>query len=224
MRVSVILPAYNEEAGVGQTVLDVPRATLLAMGWDTEIIVVDNASTDATARVARAAGALVVSEHRPGYGNAIRAGYAVASGDVLATADADHTYPLDALPHLLGLMRTFGLQFITTNRYAPFVNGTFSARSRVGTWALTVAGRALGGPPVRDSQSGMWIANSALLQTVALTSEGMEFSQEIKAKAIRAAGRAWAEVPIAYRERVGLSKLNPVRDGWRCLTALAVRR
>jgi len=65
---------------------------------------------------------------------------------------------------------------------------------------------------LRDSQSGMWIIRKELLNKITLESGGMALSQEIKLKAIRAT-KAWREIPIEYRRRVGDVKLNAFRDG-----------
>ena len=85
-RVVVVLPALNEEATIGDVVRGLPRATV------SEVVVVDNGSTDATAARARAAGATVVSEPRRGYGSACLAGLAAARpapDDLVALMDAD---------------------------------------------------------------------------------------------------------------------------------------
>src|SRR5690606_27588057 len=108
MLLSVVLPALNEERAVGATVRSVPVSELAGDDWETESLVVDNGSTDGTVREAIEAGASVIHESRRGYGYAIRAGYEEAAGDIVVTADADCTYPLHALPHMLGLMRAYG--------------------------------------------------------------------------------------------------------------------
>lgn len=93
MRVSVVIPAYNEERLLPGTLqaLGVALAPLRAAGWAAEVIVADNNSTDATARVAREAGARVVFEPINMISRARNAGAAVATGDWLVFVDADST-------------------------------------------------------------------------------------------------------------------------------------
>ena len=81
--VAVVIPAFNEEDSVGKVIAAIPE-------WVDDIIVVDNASTDGTADVARSAGARIVSESRPGYGSACLAGIAALDGpDIVVFLDAD---------------------------------------------------------------------------------------------------------------------------------------
>ena len=100
MKISVVIPALNEEGIVGKTVQSIPREKLEEMGLETEIIVVDNASTDNTAQEARAAGARVVHESHRGYGNAYKRGLNEASGDIIVMGDADGTYPWEKFTNL----------------------------------------------------------------------------------------------------------------------------
>ncbi|MCI4322380.1 MAG: glycosyltransferase family 2 protein, partial [Thermoplasmata archaeon] len=105
MRGTLVIPTLNEAASVGH-VLDTFRDAAAAANRtmfhddpiDWEMIVVDGASTDATAEIARKAGARVISEARPGYGRAYQTGFAAATGDVIATADGDATYPVEEIP------------------------------------------------------------------------------------------------------------------------------
>lgn len=113
---SIVIPALNEAPNLSTVMASVPVAELAAAGWQTEILVVDNASTDDTAEVARALGARVVSQPERGYGNAYLAGFEAAKGDVIATGDADCTYPFDALPQLLGTLVERDIEFLTTDR------------------------------------------------------------------------------------------------------------
>lgn len=100
-RLSVVIPALNEAPNLPTVMANIPVAELAAAGWETEVIVVDNASTDDTAEVAKSLGARVVLQPQRGYGNAYQQGFDAATGDVIATGDADCTYPFDALPELL---------------------------------------------------------------------------------------------------------------------------
>ena len=83
MKISIVIPALNEEDIVGKTVKSVPIDELKEKGLETEIIVVNNASTDNTAEEASEAGARVVYEEKRGYGNAYLRGFKEAQGEVI---------------------------------------------------------------------------------------------------------------------------------------------
>ena len=95
-QISVIIPCLNEEEAVGK-VVEQAFEGIRRSGRPGEVIVVDNASTDSSAEVAAAKGAMVVSEPRRGYGSAYLAGLEAARGDYLVMGDADDTYPMDEL-------------------------------------------------------------------------------------------------------------------------------
>ena len=220
---SVVVPALNEAQNIEAVVGSVPVAALSHLGWDTEVLVVDNASTDGTGDLARAAGATVVLQPRRGYGSAYKAGFAAARGDVIVTGDADRTYPLDQADDLLKLFLGSGADFLTTNRLLASNRGAMKRSHAVGNHVLSAFARALFGHDLRDSQSGMWMFFRAVWEDIDVRSEGMGFSQEIKNEAFRSGFRT-VEVPIEYRPRGGEVKLNALRDGVRNLTWLIEER
>ena len=208
-KVSVVIPTMNEEASIG-LVIDEVKAALDGVR-PYEVIVVDTDSRDRTREIATGKGALVVQEPRRGYGRAYKTGFERASGEIVATLDADMTYPASQIPRLANMLESQGLEFITTDRFADMAKGAMSAKHRLGNKVLSVAARLLFRVKVRDSQSGMWVFSKSLLGRLELESDGMAMSEEIKIEAFKKA-RA-AEVPINYRVRVGEVKLQSWRDG-----------
>jgi dolichol-phosphate hexosyltransferase len=220
LRVSLVVPAHNEEAGLPRVLTVVPE------GID-EVIVVDNASTDRTAEVARAHGATVVSQPEKGYGSAYMAGLAAASGDVITTADADGTYPVELLPMLVRRLVDGRYDFISARRVPDDQARNLNNILRFsGNAVLTVCTVLLFFRILRDSQSGMWVFHRRVLEQVELTSRGMPFSEELKIEAWRAKGTRCCEVPIpfSYSSRLGAPKLRLWRDGWRNLVFLFAKR
>ena len=209
---SVVIPALNEVENIPAVIAAVPVAQLREAGWDTEIVIVDNASTDGTGELAESLGARVVRQPLRGYGNAYQAGFAAVSSEVIATGDADRTYPFEALPELLGYLDEHGVDFLTTNRLHAANRRTMKASHFLANQVLSATSRALFGHDVRDSQSGMWVFRREVWQGISVTSPGMAFSQEIKNSAIRAGFRV-REVPIEYRLRGGQVKLRALSDG-----------
>lgn len=220
---SVVIPALNEVHNIEAVVTSVPVEMLADAGWDTEIIVVDNASTDGTGDEARRLGVRVIEQPLRGYGHAYHAGFAAARGDVIVTGDADRTYPLDHSLKLVEHLVSSGLDFLTTNRLGPENRDAMKRSHNVGNWALSATSRMLFGDSFVDSQSGMWVFWRSIWPTLDVRSGGMAFSQELKHEALRKGFRC-GEVAIEYRPREGEVKLNATRDGVRNLSQLFAHR
>lgn len=217
MKISVVIPCYNEEDGVRYTIGQLPACV-------DEVVVVDNNSTDRTAEVARSLGARVVHEARKGYGAAYQAGLPAVTGDITVTLDGDGTYPADQIPELVDHLVDRKLDFLSASRFPLKNPRAMNLSNQVGNLVLTLGMAVLYGKPVRDSQSGMWVFRSAVYPKLKVTSDGMAFSEEIKIEAIRNADVRFGEYPIDYRPRVGEVKLDKWRDGFRNLFFLVKKR
>jgi glycosyltransferase involved in cell wall biosynthesis len=220
---SVVIPALNEAANIEDVIASVPVTQLYALGWSTQILVVDNASTDGTGELAAAAGADVVLQPIRGYGSAYKAGFAAATGSMIVTGDADRTYPLDHIPDLLHHFEHHRLDFLTTNRLLGVDRRAMKRSHSVGNHVLSAVSRRLFRNGIYDSQSGMWMFRTAIWHAMDVRSNGMAFSQELKNEANRRGFRC-GEVPIVYRPRGGDVKLNAARDGWHNLQQLFEHR
>lgn len=215
--VTVVLPCLDEEASVGRCVEEA-RTALAAAAVPHEVIVVDNGSLDGSVAAAEAAGAEVVHEPRRGYGEALRAGFAAASGDVIVMADADFTYDLTKLPVLVEPVRRGEADVVVGGRLDGATRRTMPLLHRfVGTPVLTfLVARACGRRVVSDSQSGYRAFRRDRLDDLGLRSTGMELASEMLIRAARAGLRV-REVPTGYRPRIGESKLDSFADGRRHL-------
>jgi glycosyltransferase involved in cell wall biosynthesis len=221
--VSVVIPAYNEQENIPQTIAAIPVERMREAGYDVEVLVIDNGSTDHTGHVARRHGARVIVQPVRGYGNAYKAGFANCTGDVIATGDADLTYPWEILPETVDHLLREDLDFLTTNRLGSLTRESMSRSHMWGNHALSAVTRALFAVPFRDSQSGMWVFQRHLLSKLRLRSGGMAFSQELKVEAYRSGFRC-AEIPISYYPRGGRTKNRTLVDGVGNLSQLIVSR
>lgn len=220
LRTSLVIPAHDEELGLPAVLAAVPEAV-------DEVIVVDNASTDSTSEVAMAHGARVVEQPVKGYGSAYMAGLASATGDVVSTADADGTYPVELIPMLVRRLCQGRYDFISARRVPDDQARNLNNILRFsGNAVLTAATMLLFLRFIRDSQSGMWVFRREILPRLRLTSLGMPFSEEIKIEAWRSRGLRCCEIPIpfSYSGRMGAPKLRLWRDGWRNLLFLFAKR
>lgn len=209
---TLVIPAYNEEKAIKTVVKSIPLDKLKAIGYDTDILVIDNNSKDKTGHLARESGAKVIVQPVQGYGNAYKAGFANATGDIIATGDADCTYPFDILPEVLLMMERKNLDFINTNRLKNVHKDNMHWTHQFGNWfLLTISKMLWWGYPFNDSQSGMWIFKRKIWSKLHVKSSGMPFSQEIKVEAFKK-GFKCGEVDISYGARVGEVKLRGLRD------------
>jgi glycosyltransferase involved in cell wall biosynthesis len=213
-QISVIIPCLNEEEAVGK-VVDQAFEGIRRSGRPGEVVVVDNASTDASAEIAASKGARVVLEPRRGYGSAYLAGLEAAEGEYLVMGDADDTYPLDELPQFVNRLEA-GDDLVIGSRFKGTIHGDampFLNRF-VGNPVLTGMLNVLFGVKVSDAHCGMRAVRREALPALDLHSTGMEFASEMVFKAYRR-GLTVSEVPIDYYPRVGESKLNRFGDAWR---------
>lgn len=214
--VSIVIPALNEEHGIGQVVDD--AMALVIPGWEKEVLVVDNGSTDQTRQRAERAGAACISEPIRGYGKAIKAGLNCARGDILVKLDADGTYPIDLIPPYLAIMEIKKLDAFFTSRVKRLGNGV----PTLGGWGNAAITRftqlAFGpGKMFYDSQSGFYFirreAWAKLAPMLGCGCDGFPFSQEIK---IRLAHQSphWLQCEIPYYPRNGQAKMKQFVHIW----------
>ncbi len=194
--ISLLIPALNEAKGIVATV----RRAAPDLH---EIIVVDGGSKDGTADLARAAGAKVIVETRRGYGLAYRRGFEAATGEVIATADADGTYPVEMIPHIVDFLMRKDLNFVSCSRF-PLADGkTMEGLNKLGNIGLSLAASMLYLHSFRDICSGMWVFRRSLLEKIDLRTEGWAFSNELKLESYFCEPDKFAEFMIPYEERVG---------------------
>ncbi len=221
----VFIPAWNEELSL-PAVLDELASGLV----HADVLVVDDGSTDATADVARARGAAVLSfgENR-GLREGIAAGYGYARDHGYAyvgRVDADGQHPVDELRRLLDRVRegacdvAVGSRFAQGDGYEAYRYEPTAAR-RLGTAVLRRAMRAALGRPFGDATSGMYAANAAAIPVLAEPYESGAPEVESLLR-LRDAGLRVSEVPVHMRERAGgASKLRGRRAVELVLTVAA---
>jgi glycosyltransferase involved in cell wall biosynthesis len=215
-RVAVVVPCHNEAATVAKVVRDFRAALPEAL-----VLVVDNASTDGTAGLARAAGARVVAEPRAGKGFALLSGFREARGaDWFVMVDGDDTYPAEDAPRLLEAART-GADMVVGTRLAGAAEGAFRAGHSLGNQLFNLLVRLLFGIRTGDLFSGYRVLSRRFLETTPLIARGFEVEAELSLQAVVQHYRT-AEVPIHYRARPeeSPSKLHTYRDGYRILVAI----
>lgn len=220
---SVVIPALNEEAGIAEIIeriLAVRPALEQAGVADLEIIVVDDGSSDRTAAVAASYEAVRVVRHRVnrGYGAAIKTGFSHARGELLAFLDADGTYPPESLATLCQAALERDADLVVGSRRSG-AESRMPRLRRVGNFIWSHLVSLIGNRHVADPASGMRVLRRAVLERLYPLPDGLHFTPVMSTRAVHE-GLAVVEMPIAYSERVGRSKLSIVRDGTRFLTTI----
>jgi glycosyltransferase involved in cell wall biosynthesis len=224
-RVSVVFPAFNEEAGIAQAVADFGAIEAVD-----EVLVVDNNSRDATASRATAAGARVVSELRQGYGHALRRGLNEAQGEYVVLAEPDGTFMGKDVLKLLAYADDFDLVLGTrTTRELIWHGANMGWQLRWGNWIVAKLLQVLfGGPSLSDCGCTLRLIRRSAAERLLprFTVGGSHFLPEMVCLALLNRQRL-VEVPVNYRVRVGDSKITgslstAVRVGAR-MTGLILR-
>jgi glycosyltransferase involved in cell wall biosynthesis len=202
--VSVVIPAFNEGPHVAAQVRSVLEA-LRACGWEHELIVVDDGSTDETAKEASDAGARVLRQSsNQGYGAALKCGIARARHGWILITDADSTYPAAAIPLLLA--RAARNEMVVGARTGARVE---VPKERVpAKWLLTRLASYLSGRSIPDLNSGMRLMRRDLVRRYEhLLPQGFSFTTTITLSCA-CNGHAMEFVPIDYAKRLGTSKIK----------------
>jgi glycosyltransferase involved in cell wall biosynthesis len=203
--VSVVVPAYNEAAHVAEQVRAI-EGVLSTSGWEYEIIVVDDGSTDGTAEAAADAGVRVVRRTRNGgYGAALKLGIRLARFEWILITDADGTYPVEAIPRLLAASATNSM--IVGARTGASVR--VPVERRPAKWFLNRLASYLAGQRLPDLNSGLRLIRKSLVRRYEhLLPQGFSFTTTITLAAA-CNGHPVEYLPIDYRARLGTSKIRP---------------
>jgi len=218
--VSVVIPAYNEEGAVAETVHAV-RDAFERTGHALEIIVVNDGSRDATGDEAHDAGAIVINHPvNIGYGNAILSGMHAARHEYVALTDADGTYPVARLPDLLERCDTRGLDMLVGARKGRHYHGPMLKRvaRRMFRWLAEFSA----GQRIDDINSGMRIIRRDLmLEFSPVACGGFSYTTTITVISLLTS-RFVEHTPIEYNERKGDSKISYPRDTLRSAQILVM--
>lgn len=214
--VTIVVPAHNEENGIGAT-LDALDALREELSMPLEVIVVDDGSTDRTADVARARGASVASHpHRGGYGLALKTGIVAARYELVGIVDADGTYPISEFPKLLELAETHDM--VVGARTGPEYRQSLM-RTPIRSAFLLIASFVTG-KRIPDPNSGMRVfRRSQLIAMFAQLPKGFSFTTTTTV-ILTLEGSFIHYHPVAYGRRTGSSKIRFLPDTLRLAQTL----
>ena len=215
LRIAVLLPCFNEEAAIAQTVAGF-RAALP----DARIYVYDNNSSDRTREIAAEAGALVRRERMQGKGNVVRRMFADIEADVYVMADGDATYDAAAAPMLVDRLVSEQLDMVVGARKSE-LEDAYRRGHRLGNRMFTGLLATLFGRTFSDIFSGYRVFSRRFVKSFPALSRGFETETEISVHALELAMPV-AEIITAYGARPdgSSSKLSTWRDGWRIMKTI----
>ncbi|MBS3142085.1 glycosyltransferase [Candidatus Woesearchaeota archaeon] len=209
MDVSVLIPAYNEEQAILQTLKQL-NEVLKRTPLSYEIIVIDDGSTDQTKEVLqkRTKGIRVIrNPYNLGYGASLKRGLEIAKGEYVLITDADGTYPIKEIPALIAYMYDYDMVVgaRVKNPHIPLLR-------RPAKWILTSLASILAGRPIPDINSGLRIFKRDLaLRFMHLYPNGFSFTTTITLSFFTH-GFTVKYVPVHYFKRKGSSSIRPIRD------------
>ena len=218
---SIVLPCLNEEKAIN-ICLDSLAEVLKEFPCETELIIVDNNSSDnssvlASARAHKFSNFKLIKEGRRGYGFSYLAGFKIARGDLIFMADLDDTYDFKEIPDFIKKINE-GFDLIVGNRFTKKLKKesmVFSHRY-IGNPFLSFLVRFFFKVKIKDIHCGARLFKRKSLEELDLRAGGMEFASEMIVKSAKQRKRI-GEIDINYRPRLGESKLNSWRDAWRHL-------
>lgn len=222
IKVSIILPALNEEVTIGKVIDEIPRQVLAEKNYAVSVLVVDGNSTDRTRQIAAKKGAGVIIEPRKGKGQAVRTALEQTEADFVFMLDADYTYPATYIPEMLKLLTNYHA-VIGSRLKGHREKGAMSQLNLIGNHLLSLLATVLYQRRITDVCTGFWGLRGEVAKNLSFRATAFDLEAELFSQLTRK-GYSIAELPINYRRRAIPSKLRPLRDGIKIGWALIIKR
>jgi glycosyltransferase involved in cell wall biosynthesis len=217
MRVSLVIPTLNEEEAIGKVLSDIPTDIV------DEVLVADS-SSDATPRIAMSFGAKVILERRKGYGRALQSGVENSEGEIVVYMDGDYTYNPRDIPKVIEPILSGKCDVVIGNRLSRMMYPrAMNILNRFGNSVISLFLSVTFLRRVTDTQCGLRAIRRRFLEEFHYRDYGMPYVTEQLIKLVKKGARI-DNVVVAYRPRVGETKLSAWTDGFKIMKAVLRER
>ena len=208
-KISVVIPAYNEEKGIGQTIKEI-KEVLKKVKSKTDILVVNDGSTDNTANILAKIDNIRVIEHETnrGYGASLKTAIRNTDSDYIMIIDADGTYPIKSIPKLIELSSSYDM--VVGARSGKTVKIPFFRKPA--KWIISRFAEYLTMTKIPDLNSGLRIfKRDVALKFMSFFPDGFSFTTTLTMSCLTNDYRV-KYITIDYFERKGTSTIHPIKD------------
>ena len=219
--ITVVIPCFNEEKGIGKVIEAIPIDKLKALGFNTQVLVIDNNCTDKTVEIARSKGATIITEPIKGKGKAILAAFnnIDEKTDIVVMLDGDNTYQSSEMIRLIEPIDNGFCDVVIGTRLGGKINsGSMSFFNRIGNWSFTFLVRLAYHGNITDVCTGYFAWKGEVVKELSkyILSDGFAIEMEMITKMVRMGYQIYS-VPITYNRSEKSSSLHPVSDGAKIL-------
>lgn len=220
-KVAILIPCHNEEKGIAKVIDSIPYHTLDKYGFEANVIVINNNSSDQTAEIAKSKGAQVIFEPAKGKGNAIRKGFNSIGNNTayVVMLDGDNTYDAKEMLRLIEPLSNGFCDVVIGSRLGgKITKNAFKTQNLLANSIYTFLVRRFYTSNVTDVLSGYfaWRADAIVGIRDHLQSDGFSIEMEMISKLVKL-GYSIFSVPITYNAREGESKIEAIKDGLKIL-------
>lgn len=221
-QISILIPCHNEEKGIDSVLSGIPYDAMTKRGFTWEVIVVDNASTDKTAAVAKHyRQARIIHERRLGKGYALVTGMKAVSphSDYVVFLDGDDTYKAHEILRLIEPLESGFCDVIVGSRLGgKTIRGSLSFSHRLANWFFAFLVRTIYQANITDTLTGYIALKRSLLPRIIPHLHSRDFAIEMELiTKLNRMGYEIYSVPVTYDRRLGKSKLHSMPDAFRIL-------
>ncbi|MBS3146264.1 glycosyltransferase [Candidatus Woesearchaeota archaeon] len=215
--ITVLIPCYNEEKGIGKVIDNIPVDKLNALGFSVKTIVIDNNCTDNTVEIAKSRGTIVVKEPNKGKGNALLKGFNSIDKDtdIVVMLDGDNTYQSKEMLRLIEPISNDFCDVVIGTRLGGKINiGSMSTFNRMGNWTFTFLVRLAYHGNILDVCTGYFAWKREVVDSLkqTISASGFAVEMDMITKMVKMGYQIYS-VPITYNRSEKNSSLHPIKDG-----------
>jgi dolichol-phosphate mannosyltransferase len=221
--VSIIIPALNEEETIGRVIDEIINEDIGRGGYRVDVTVVDNNSTDRTREIAEGKNVKVIVEPVRGKARAVNKAFQAIDSDFVFIIDADYTYPATFIPAMLRMLEGDYDVVLGSRLNGHIEKGAMTRFNLFGNRILALLASALFNTKISDLCTGCWGFKRTALKNLRVDATGFDLEANLFIEIVRK-GYLLGEVPINYRRRATPPKLHGIRDGFKIIKILFVKR